>query len=401
MAATGTIQPGDLLLSVPRSAIFSHHELFQVSGPVELAPEHALLLAILVEARKGRESAWYEYLRLLPEQELILATWTMQDIELLQDTELIESAIAAKRKWKEVLSTFQQTVSTYAKDFTVDDIAWAWSIAASRSAYMEENAWKESEQSLRPPKANRSERGPGCTYDGSGVGVLIPLLDMFNHSCYPVSKAGYNPVSNTYDLIADAAYAAGEQVFIHYGPLSNRELVEHWGFTLRDNPHDSVRLSIFEITRAESTPLTDPDLISAAQILGLENPLSADASYAIGFARGKASFWDSVPWQLTTSLQLSALEARICDCEHVDLVETLANGVAVCGCVQKLCISQLEDALLDRHARLQTSVTKASTAAAPDHVKTAATNYLSCQDDIVQSILRTRTDSISESSGTG
>ncbi|KAJ8906799.1 hypothetical protein NDN08_003285 [Rhodosorus marinus] len=391
MAATGTIQPGDVLLSVPLSAIFSHHELCEGSGPVELAPAYALLVAILLESRKGRKSAWYEYLRLLPEQEHILATWKMQDIALLQDAKLFESAMAGKRKWKEVLSTCQQAVPNYSKDFTVDDIAWAWSIAASRSAYMEKKAWKELEHSRKPSRNSHSERGPGCTYDGAGVGVLIPLLDMFNHSCRPVSTAGYNPESDSYDLIADAAYAEGEQVFIHYGPLSNRELVEHWGFTLEDNPHDSIILSMSEITRVESTTLTQPELISAARILGIENPLCADASYTVGIAQAKASFWDSVPWQLTTSLQLSALEARICDCEHVDLVETLANGVVACACIEKLCISQLRDALLDRHTRLQASITRASTAAASDHVKTAATSYLISQDCIVQSILRTLT----------
>jgi len=134
---------------------------------------------------------------------------------------------------------------------------------------MEKKSWRESKRSREPVKGSHSEHGPGCTYDGSGVGVLIPLLDMFNHSCQPVSTAGYNLESNTYDLIADAGYAEGEQVFIHYGPLSNRELMEHWGFSLADNPHDSFILSMSEITRVENTTLTHPELLTRPRSLVL------------------------------------------------------------------------------------------------------------------------------------
>jgi len=38
------------------------------------------------------------------------------------------------------------------------------------------------------------------------------------------------------------SYARGQQVFLCYGAHTNLELLEHYGFLLQDNPHDTVLL---------------------------------------------------------------------------------------------------------------------------------------------------------------
>jgi len=54
------------------------------------------------------------------------------------------------------------------------------------------------------------------------AGALVPVLDLLNHSPEQpsVAECGFARATRDYQVRAQRAYRAGEQVLIHYGPWS-------------------------------------------------------------------------------------------------------------------------------------------------------------------------------------
>ncbi|CAM6087355.1 unnamed protein product [Calypogeia fissa] len=55
---------------------------------------------------------------------------------------------------------------------------------------------------------------------------------------------GYEPHFDEYCFYARQAYETGDQVLLCYGQYSNLELLEHYGFSMCQNPNDVVHLSL-------------------------------------------------------------------------------------------------------------------------------------------------------------
>ena len=74
--------------------------------------------------------------------------------------------------------------------------------------------------------------------------VICPMIDMANHqSTVANGEVSFEYFGNAYSLAVDknvpnSAIPAGNQVFISYGPRSNDQLLQYYGFVERDNPHD-------------------------------------------------------------------------------------------------------------------------------------------------------------------
>lgn len=66
--------------------------------------------------------------------------------------------------------------------------------------------------------------------------------------CFPLHQvnAGYDPVSNCYRIKTLDSYHAYDQVFIHYGPHDNVNLLLEYGFVIPSNPHDAVSFELGE-----------------------------------------------------------------------------------------------------------------------------------------------------------
>jgi histone-lysine N-methyltransferase SETD3 len=70
---------------------------------------------------------------------------------------------------------------------------------------------------------------------------MIPFVDFFNHDGESISHLCYDKEAGLAYVDADRDYEPGEQVLISYGDASNATLALDFGFTLRENPHDTVR----------------------------------------------------------------------------------------------------------------------------------------------------------------
>jgi hypothetical protein len=82
------------------------------------------------------------------------------------------------------------------------------------------------------------------------VYVICPLIDMANHRSFSRCQAdvSFEVFGNAYSLALASAPSssasaptsgnAKEEVWISYGPRSNDQLLQYYGFVERDNPHD-------------------------------------------------------------------------------------------------------------------------------------------------------------------
>lgn len=85
-------------------------------------------------------------------------------------------------------------------------------------------------------------RAIDLTLDGRDERLLVPFVDMFNHSFDAKSKFSFNYSQKAFELTIQSAVASGSQAFINYGPIGNSKLLSLYGFTVHNNPHDYVEL---------------------------------------------------------------------------------------------------------------------------------------------------------------
>lgn len=85
--------------------------------------------------------------------------------------------------------------------------------------------------------------------------ALAPFLDLLNHSDtvatsepeFFVPRDTTDTAQLTYKLCSTASYRPYDQIFISYGTLDNTRLLLEYGFILRDNAHDCVRLDMTDV----------------------------------------------------------------------------------------------------------------------------------------------------------
>ncbi len=81
----------------------------------------------------------------------------------------------------------------------------------------------------------------------AGDRIIIPGFDILNHNVAAMENsklASVNFVRGEVLLIADHAFAAGEEIFTSYGFKSNAHLLFQYGFSLHPNRYDWIELAI-------------------------------------------------------------------------------------------------------------------------------------------------------------
>ena len=69
-----------------------------------------------------------------------------------------------------------------------------------------------------------------------------PVFDMFNHSPQCTTMHGFHDSTDCLHVYSTQTWAQGEELFIHYGPLSNTKLAMFYGFAIPNNEFDYVEL---------------------------------------------------------------------------------------------------------------------------------------------------------------
>ena len=241
--ATQDIQENDYALRVPEALMMSPSKALK-SEIGDACDRHGLrgdvLLATFVvfEMRKGSKSFWAPYLRMLPSPETC-CDWTTDDLERLHDPELQERAESRERWVRDLYDRYYtQTLSVRYPElfpldyFTYERFRFAWFVVQSRAFG----------RKLRET-------------------ALVPLADCLNHS-HSV-QCSYRLVDNCFELFPtqNGEYVQGLELLNSYGPCPNSKLLLDYGFSILDNPHDTVRLGL------ELRPLSDDALVDRRRAL--------------------------------------------------------------------------------------------------------------------------------------
>ncbi|KAH3664295.1 hypothetical protein OGAPHI_004647 [Ogataea philodendri] len=76
----------------------------------------------------------------------------------------------------------------------------------------------------------------------SNAVMLLPIVDLFNHKAG--SKVTWLPSQSQFGIRIEETVGQGEELFNNYGPKGNEELFIGYGFTIPDNEHEQLQLSI-------------------------------------------------------------------------------------------------------------------------------------------------------------
>ena len=87
--------------------------------------------------------------------------------------------------------------------------------------------------------------------DGVQRECLVPLASLMNHSpdAHIKQYGAVTAASACLELRVSRPCAAGEQLYLSYGPLPNLALLLFYGFALPDNPHEAVSLTLEVLQR--------------------------------------------------------------------------------------------------------------------------------------------------------
>ena len=125
--------------------------------------------------------------------------------------------------------------NVWSAPITLTEYQWAYSTVGTRSCYL---------------PSNRSS--------SNGEYILVPFLDMLNHSNTISTLPYYNHTDQCYQLYLygnthqpnnpdQLHYNTGDELYISYGAHDNLLLIERYGFCVPNNPHDYVRLNICQL----------------------------------------------------------------------------------------------------------------------------------------------------------
>ena len=243
LRATADIKKGNPLLCCPLRLVFSARaaRAEPTLGPVfeqlSLRDDDMLALYLLSERRKGAASAHAAHIASLPTSYDQTIFWSEDEMAEIAGSNVFTLTQQLREQVRGDYDALQSALAPFeaigAAEYSYDDYCWAIASIWSRS------------MDLPIPAA-----------DGEGVPTLLrvigPVADMLNTQAAASSSHGYDAESDTLTIAASADAAAGDQLFISYGEVSNARSLWLYGFTTEDNKHDTVTLYTSMDTAAPS-----------------------------------------------------------------------------------------------------------------------------------------------------
>ncbi|KAJ1459101.1 hypothetical protein M885DRAFT_561303 [Pelagophyceae sp. CCMP2097] len=93
---------------------------------------------------------------------------------------------------------------------------------------------------------------------------LVPLVELFNHDFEPNCLREFD--GDTFTVVATRDVAAGEELTLSYGNMSNGDLLNVYGFALTENPHNSLALALEPEDVETQSPRADAVGAAAAAV---------------------------------------------------------------------------------------------------------------------------------------
>ena len=267
-----TVQPvrsNETLIRVPRSCLITATSakasdigrLMADTGR-DIAHRGSFVSAFLLQERtKGAASPFHAYIAALPTRQTAFPVlWPDAILDLLQGS----LALPLIRSYQKDIYTGHQRRRQPAYSLGIRIFLLTSSVLvgcadhltlmlASPAFSLDEWLWA---------RLTVSSRAFGAAIDGvPDELVLVPLIDLINHSLDPNTTWGFDSSTLSFTtVVSRRPLRAGEEVHESYGDKCNSLLLTYYAFTLSDNPHNtcSLRLTLppsDERTRMRKTNL--------------------------------------------------------------------------------------------------------------------------------------------------
>ena len=235
------IEPGDLKYEPKPNIIFPtmiNSMLFRTDAADELLHRH--------------------YLDTLPKSESLRTPlhFTPSELELFKGSNIYGAALDREREWKTEWNQCREEVSKF-NTYLGERFTWYacefLSATITLSSHREYYLTAATYLSSRAFPSSLLSPTPTLVHSDSTQPILIPGVDALNHARgQPVSWSVTIPESKdevvsrkpTISLIVHRPTPEGEELFNNYGPKPNSELILGYGFSMPNNPDDTIVLQI-------------------------------------------------------------------------------------------------------------------------------------------------------------
>ncbi|CAG0898195.1 unnamed protein product [Darwinula stevensoni] len=217
LQAITSIDGGSTIVSIPAECIIVPGTVDRspIGGMVKELPAALKLCAFLLFERiQGHSSIWGPYLATLPKSYTNLA-YMNDAVDSLPA--VVRDAFLRQRQ--EIDNSLGLLRSALDISFARWEFEWTWFTVNTRVVSLDDTV------------------------------ALVPYLDLFNHSPFVQTRAGFSS-ERGYFLTIDRPFSCGRQVFINYGPHDNMKLLLEYGFVVEGNPNDVVRFTLDDIREA-------------------------------------------------------------------------------------------------------------------------------------------------------
>ncbi|KAI9068836.1 SET domain-containing protein [Trametes sanguinea] len=219
------------------------------------------------------------YINMLPSPEKLRTPlhFSPAELEAFRGSNLFGATLDRRRDWEAEWEQCKTIVNAANPSWGT---AFTWERYLTASTYLSSRAFPSTVLSEAPTLVTTSSSYP----------VLLPGIDALNHARgHPVSwlvssgNASSTPsAESTISLVIHAATPRGAQLLNNYGPKPNSELILGYGFSLPNNPDDTIVLKIGGPSAASA---------SSSQGAGASSP----GKWEVGRgARGAEPVWDAV-----------------------------------------------------------------------------------------------------------
>lgn len=164
--------------------------------------------------------------------------FTPPELECFRGTNLHGATIDRQQSWD---AEWRHCVATVAQVDKMTADRYSWELYLTAGTYLSSRAFPSTLLSDQPSLITTPESFP----------VLLPGVDALNHArAQPISWVVTHTAANEtapqskISLVPHAPTETGTELCNNYGPKPNAELILGYGFSLPDNPDDTIRLKI-------------------------------------------------------------------------------------------------------------------------------------------------------------
>jgi len=203
-----------------------------------------LSLLLLFEKLKGIESKWSMHINLLPIKYDSLPNYNDDELDIIKGCHLYDIG----KKWKLQIKHDYETLMN--KKLT-DNNNETYYIKDIFIKYFNNDSYMITfEQYLLALSTIWSRFISIETNNNMLLRAMVPLIDLLNHNCNSTTSHIFDKESNNLIIISNDDTPIGE-IYLNYGYVSNSRLLQLYGFTLNDNPYNSVNIYINKIIKTK------------------------------------------------------------------------------------------------------------------------------------------------------